>query len=105
MSDRKRSALAEVQFIDEDLPPAPPRRTVYKIQEASLREQPGRWALIGSYPNRGAANGCLYQRRRQWGEEFEVTVRDNDVFARYVNGNGEERPARVKRIVKKKKKG
>jgi hypothetical protein len=96
--NHKRSALAEVQFIDE-LPPAPPRRTVYKVQEASLRDQPGAWALIGHYPNKGSANGCACQRRKQWGDDFEIAVREGDVYARFVgssNGNG-----KAKRVSKR----
>jgi hypothetical protein len=92
---RKRSALAEVQFIkDEDMPPAPPRRTVYKAQEASLREHPGKWALIGNYPNKGSAAGCAYQRRKQWGDGFEVAVRGNDVYARFTGGGAKRKTRR-----------
>jgi hypothetical protein len=99
----KRSALAEVQFI-KDLPPAQPRRTVYKAQETSLRDQPGKWALIGSYPNKGSANGCAYQRRKQWGDDFEVAVRESEVYARFVGDKAARKTKRTANRTTKRRK-
>jgi hypothetical protein len=95
MSDedkRTRSGLHEIQWTNE-IPPKPPSRHLYAQQEEQLREKPGKWALIAQCPSKVAAYGAGFARKKKWGEEFEIAVRGQEVYARF-NGAGSTRSKR-----------
>jgi hypothetical protein len=89
---KSQRMLKDVQFKAE-LPPPEDRNTMSRVQSEALRKKPGTWAVIGSYGTRSSAHGAAFNRRKKWGDEFEIAVRGNDLYARFV---GKKRAAKKK---------
>jgi hypothetical protein len=83
----KRSGLHEIRWTKE-IPPKPPSRNLYNQQAEQLREKPDKWALVAECPSKTAAYGAAFSRKRKWGPEYEIAVREHEVYARFVGKKG-----------------
>lgn len=48
-----------------------------------LRARPGQWALVKTTAKESSARSYRHSRSREWGADFELITRGNEVYARY----------------------
>jgi hypothetical protein len=102
MKEKKRAAgLQEVQWTKE-IPPKPPSRNLYNKQAEQLREKPGKWALIAQCPSKVAAYGAGHARKKKWGDQFEIAVRGQEVYARFTDGDDKKPSVKTHRAAAKR---